>query len=492
MSAKSIRRTTLTLAAVGALTVAPVAASAAPTQEAAGQDDVRAEVAQRLGVPASQLDAGTRSTASGLTHITFQQQVDGRDVLGAQAVVTLDGQGQISDVLGRLEKSGTSVAKSARVRADARTGVRDHASRLAKVAGSKVTTSQGTPVLVDLGIIRKGTPTGKLVPATRVSARAAGGTFYGPVVVDNATGKVLVDGFAQRSLNRVICDKGNANVNDAECSGSAVERKEGGASSDIADVNHAYEQFGTGSAWVKKTLGFDLTNKIGLDTDDGNGKALRSWTRGCDPSADTQCPMRNAFWDGRQMVFGQGLANADDVIVHELSHGVSERNGMTYSLYGEDGAINEHISDVFGELYDQANPTGKDGASYNWQVGEDLTDIFGTYIRNMKDPSGFDGSPDKYSDLNGAEAHDGAGIGNKTAYLIAAGGSFNGQSVTGLGNTKTAKLFYAVDDALPANATYKNEGSLLKSQCAALKSAGTVTAADCTNVGKAVKATEIG
>src|SRR5439155_997781 len=67
----------------------------------------------------------------------------------------------------------------------------------------------------------------------------------------------------------------------------------------------------------------------------------------------------NAFWDGRQMVFGDGdgiifnsFTSSLDVIGHELTHGVtgSEAN-LTYQ--GQSGALNESISDVFGSLVKQ-------------------------------------------------------------------------------------------------------------------------------------------
>ena len=64
----------------------------------------------------------------------------------------------------------------------------------------------------------------------------------------------------------------------------------------------------------------------------------------------------NAFWNGQQMVFGDGdgdLFNrftvSLDVIAHELTHGVTgDEAGLVY--LGQAGALNESISDVFGSL----------------------------------------------------------------------------------------------------------------------------------------------
>ena len=61
----------------------------------------------------------------------------------------------------------------------------------------------------------------------------------------------------------------------------------------------------------------------------------------------------NAFWNGSQMVYGDGnssqnclpLARAQDVTAHELTHAVTENeSGLVYS--GESGGLNEAMSDI--------------------------------------------------------------------------------------------------------------------------------------------------
>ena len=65
----------------------------------------------------------------------------------------------------------------------------------------------------------------------------------------------------------------------------------------------------------------------------------------------------NAFWDGKQMVYGQAmfggklrsLSSSLDVVAHELFHGVT--GGTARLVYqGESGALNESYSDIFGVL----------------------------------------------------------------------------------------------------------------------------------------------
>src|SRR5262245_51584036 len=68
---------------------------------------------------------------------------------------------------------------------------------------------------------------------------------------------------------------------------------------------------------------------------------------------------QNAFWNGQQMVYGNGdqhifidFWKSPDVIGHELTHGVTQNeSGLRYE--GESGALNESISDCFGAVFNQ-------------------------------------------------------------------------------------------------------------------------------------------
>src|SRR3954451_14775626 len=67
----------------------------------------------------------------------------------------------------------------------------------------------------------------------------------------------------------------------------------------------------------------------------------------------------NAFWDGTQLVFGDGdgrvfdrFTKPIDVLGHELSHAVTQFTAdLTYQ--GQSGALNESMSDVFGACIKQ-------------------------------------------------------------------------------------------------------------------------------------------
>lgn len=101
----------------------------------------------------------------------------------------------------------------------------------------------------------------------------------------------------------------------------------------------------------------------------------------------------NAFWNGEQMVFGDGdgeifldFTIPVDVIGHELTHGVTQHTAnLTY--YGQPGALNESMSDVFGSLIKQYT-LGQTAAEADWLIGAGLLapGVTGTALRSMKEP----------------------------------------------------------------------------------------------------------
>jgi len=101
----------------------------------------------------------------------------------------------------------------------------------------------------------------------------------------------------------------------------------------------------------------------------------------------------NAFWDGKQMVYGDGdgeLFNrftiSIDVIGHELTHGVTEYEaGLDYN--GQPGALNESMSDCFGSLVKQKSKK-QTADKADWLIGQGLLTkkVHGVALRSMKDP----------------------------------------------------------------------------------------------------------
>ena len=200
-----------------------------------------------------------------------------------------------------------------------------------------------------------------------------------------------------------------------------------------AEVNQAYDNLGATSDAYDELADIDLTEVVGTPASSGD-KALMSSVRWC--FYDDECPFPNAFWDGTQMVFGAGYAAADDVVAHELTHGYVERTSNLFWFH-QSGAINESVSDVIGEIVDHRNPAST-ASDADWTIGEDLPGTGGE--RSLKNPT-LSRQPDRmrspafvntdvYDD--GGAVHDNDGVGNKTAYLISQGGTFNGRTMTGI------------------------------------------------------------
>ncbi|MCA0985919.1 M4 family metallopeptidase [Guptibacillus algicola] len=182
--------------------------------------------------------------------------------------------------------------------------------------------------------------------------------------------------------------------------------------------------------------------KFNRDSYDGNGAPLESTVHYGEN-------YNNAFWNGSQMVYGDGdgstfisLSGAEDVVAHELTHAVTDTTAELVYMF-ESGALNESMSDVFGtlvEFHDNNNP--------DWLVGEDIytPGTSGDALRSMSDPTQF-GDPAHYSERyiglqdNGG-VHINSGIMNKAAYLLSEGGTFHGVTVSGIGKDKLGEIYY--------------------------------------------------
>lgn len=97
----------------------------------------------------------------------------------------------------------------------------------------------------------------------------------------------------------------------------------------------------------------------------------------------------NAFWDGVQLVFGDGdgtvferFTKPVDVLGHELTHAVTEHTaGLRYQ--GQSGALNESVSDVFASCLKQ-RLLGQQAADADWLIGAGLF-VEGIAARGLRD-----------------------------------------------------------------------------------------------------------
>ncbi len=193
---------------------------------------------------------------------------------------------------------------------------------------------------------------------------------------------------------------------------------EGGSSSDYV-VQAAHDNIG---------LTYDYYfNTFGRDSYNGAGATLTS-------TVHYSNGYNNAYWNGQQMVYGDGDGNVFsplslglDVVAHELTHGVTQSTAdLVYSY--QSGALNESYSDVFGAMVDRDD----------WLMGEDVYTPHtpGDALRSLSNPTLY-GQPDNMSNYvnttsdNGG-VHTNSGIPNKAAYNIA----------TAIGKDKMEKIWY--------------------------------------------------
>jgi len=228
----------------------------------------------------------------------------------------------------------------------------------------------------------------------------------------------------------------------------------------------------------------------GRDGIDGTGATIIStvhWNDGLN------CP--NAFWDGSQMVYCDTFSQADDVVSHELTHGVTNSTSNLFYYY-QSGAINESLSDVWGEFVDLTNGSGNDSSNVRWLLGEDLPGIGA--VRDMANPTSF-GDPDRMTSpnyytgsLDFGGVHSNSGVNNKAVSLIVDGGNFNGQVITGIGISKTAAIYYDVQtNYLISGSDYLDLYNALNQSCQDLLGFNGITGADCTQVNNALLAVEM-
>jgi Zn-dependent metalloprotease len=445
---------------------------------------------------AQELMVMRETAAGGGAFVRFQQLHAGVPVLGGEIIVQLSGSRGIVSASGELLPDIRQRTVPAIAAADAQQRARAHVAKSAGVAPSQLLVNTPelwlyNPSLLGGPGLRQTSLTWRL----EVSNTALPEPIRALVLIDAQSGALALS-FNQiaDAKNRFVCDDNNVPDTDANENNNCDQpgehvRIEGNPATGNADVDQAYDYSGD-------TYDYYFNN-FGRDSIDGAGMPLVSLVRYC-PQGTTpglDCPWQNASWNGVQMTYGEGFAAADDVVGHELTHGVTEFSSNLFYYY-QSGAINESLSDVFGELIDQGNNGGTDTPAVRWELGEDVPG-FGTF-RDMQDPPRF-GDPDRTgsplyygSPGDNGGVHENSGVNNKAAFLLTDGGSFNGYTISGLGPVKTSQLYYRVNTTLlTSGSDYQDLGDALKLACASLTGSFGITAADCAEVDKVVRATEM-
>jgi Zn-dependent metalloprotease len=250
-------------------------------------------------------------------------------------------------------------------------------------------------------------------------------------------------------VNRTIYDAGGA-----ETLPGTLVRTEGAAPTGDPATDEAYDGLGHTHRLYAEAFGRDSV--------DGRGMKL-------DASVHFGKLYDNAFWNGSQMVFGDGdgkvferFTKSVSVIGHELAHGVTQYSaGLAYR--NQAGALNESMSDVFGALVEQFIRK-QSAAQASWLIGEGLftPQVQGAALRSMKAPGtaydddvlGKDPQPDSMDSYVRTSADNGgvhinSGIPNRAFYLVASALGGNAWDAPG-------RIWYEAltNGSLPATATF--------------------------------------
>ncbi|WP_394551595.1 M4 family metallopeptidase [Agromyces sp. MMS24-JH15] len=275
-----------------------------------------------------------------------------------------------------------------------------------------------------------------IVPPYLLARIAEAGSYRFPIAADAARRSLLRDEPVREQ--RLLGDRPPSALPDAASSpdrrisdaggratlpGKLVRREGQPATGDDA-VDEAYDGLGDTHRMFDRVFG--------RDSIDGEGMPLEATVHYGDR-------YDNAFWDGERMVFGDGdgevftgFTNSLSVIGHELAHGVTERTA-NLRYQGQSGALNEHVSDVFGALVEQY-ALGQDAEAATWLIGEDIftPEVQGRALRDMLHPGtaydddvlGADPQPARFRDFITTEEDNGgvhlnSGIPNR-AFALAA------------------------------------------------------------------------
>lgn len=201
---------------------------------------------------------------------------------------------------------------------------------------------------------------------------------------------------------------------------------------------------------------------------------------------DIVCPGALGSWNGTSTNFCSTTAS-DDLVAHEWAHAYTQyTNGLVYSF--QSGALNESYSDIWGETVDLLNlymdegenpalRTSACGSSSRWLI----TEAASTGVaRDMWNPNCY-GDAGKVSDIqyfctlaNNGGVHHNSGVNNHAYALLVDGGTYNGQTINGIGLTKAAHIFWrAQSNYLTRTSDFFAQADALESSANDLLAAGT-------------------
>lgn len=468
---------TFVAAARGASVPSGAAASATARERALSFADRGGAAFGITGRSEVQVRSASAPDEIGVEHVRLQQVHEGVVVRGGELVVHLRGSG-VTAANGRALAAANEVSTKPTLSAESATAVAQELVRN-KLDAAAATLSAPKLEILDAGFLQ-GRPSGAhltwFIEATDLALRER-------IWIDANDGSIVLS-YSQitDALSRQVYS-----ANDTMNLPGTLVRGNGAPSTGDDDVDTAYD-------YSTDTYNYYSTQH-GRDSYDNAGATLTSTVHYCEGG----CPYANAFWNGTQMVYGEGFSLADDVDAHELTHAVTEYSAnLDYCL--QSGALNESFSDIFGETVDLTNGAGTDTGGVRWLMGEDVP--IGA-IRDMMNPNAF-GDPARLSDtqffcatscfdFDNGGVHINSGVPNHAYALMVDGGTYNGHTVTGIGLTKAGKIQYrSLTHYLTSTSLFIDDYNALQQSCSDLIGTAGITAGDCAQVLEALDAVELG
>ncbi len=370
--------------------------------------------------------------SAGHQHLRFRQLLHGLPVVGSELIVHADKQGFIYAANGSA-RGGKPASATPTVASEAALKAAELGSSASRA------TASGPATLVF--IYPEGSDEPRLAWQVRVLGEREAMPADDLVYVDAQRGGVLaVHPQIHSALNRRV-----HSANNGTTTPGTLRRGEGQAATGDAHIDMNYDMLGV-TYNCYQTL-------FGRDSFDNAGAALIS-------TVHYSTNYVNAYWDGTQMVYGDGngvdsieLGKDLDVTVHELTHAVTDtESDLIYS--GESGGLNESMSDIFAGVCESWQRGWATDADV-FKVGEDIwtPGVSGDALRYMDDPARDNVSLDFYGDYaSGVDVHYSSGISNLVFAMLSKGGTHpRGKTtlnVTAIGPEKAARIFYKANTDL--------------------------------------------
>jgi vibriolysin len=375
-------------------------------------------------------------------HYRYTQRFNGLDVVGGDLVIHVDvkdaitgangtARGDFAPTLGVVAVAESAV--NASIASDA---------RWAGLAGRAISHSRMVYIHTQAGTLHKAYE--QIVIGQRDQD-----PVHDKVYVDADTGGIL-EVHPQIHFAKA---RATYSANNGTSLPGALRRSEGQAATTDADVNAAHDFAGDTYDLYRKFWNRDSFNNAGAQIQSTVHYSIN------------YC---NAFWNGVQMVYGDGntaqkcfpLARSEDIVAHELTHAVtSSESKLTYT--GESGGLNESLSDIFGaavEAYILGERTGTLSLDPKvFLIGDKALPPF---LRDMGDPAADGASRDIWSpDLGKLAPNYSSGPNNLVFKMLCTCGFHpRGKTSVGvpaIGMEKALRLFYKANtDILTSSSSY--------------------------------------